>query len=127
MALSRSVTGRCAPDSLQHPSFYKWAVEDVIHVSYKTSSIDRSGKGLIDNVDPKHIWSPAGGWWSRPKNWASNTAICAVGIVGVTAWVWSISARLETRDRQPTRWIPSMIVCRHDSLVLISTTDPAVE
>ncbi|CCG84559.1 protein of unknown function [Taphrina deformans PYCC 5710] len=58
---------------------------------------------------PKQVWSPAGGWWSRPKNWASNTVVTAIGIASITAWVWSVSARIETRDKQPTRWIPSMM------------------
>ncbi|EIW70131.1 hypothetical protein TREMEDRAFT_30205, partial [Tremella mesenterica DSM 1558] len=44
---------------------------------------------------PKEVWSPAGGWWSRPKNWATNTAVCMVGI-GLATWgVWRVSARNE--------------------------------
>ncbi|ORY86764.1 hypothetical protein BCR37DRAFT_343492 [Protomyces lactucae-debilis] len=58
----------------------------------------------------KHIWSPTGGFWSRPQNWKANTAVVATGIVAATAFVWSVSAEIETRDKQPTRWIPSMLV-----------------
>jgi hypothetical protein len=72
----------------------------------------------------KHIWSPSGklqvyihllvanlqgGFWSRPANWKSNTAVIATGLVLTTAFVWSASAEIETRDKQPTRWIPSML------------------
>lgn len=70
-------------------------------------------------LDPKHVWSPAGGWWSRPANWKSNTTICAVGIVGIIAIVWSKSAELETRDRQPTTWIPSMMVRQTITLLIL--------
>ncbi|PPQ73696.1 hypothetical protein CVT25_005594 [Psilocybe cyanescens] len=58
---------------------------------------------------PKYVWSPAGGWWVRPSNWASNTAVAVLGIVVVSATVWSASARLEKRTVQPDRWIPSML------------------
>lgn len=27
---------------------------------------------------PKHVWSPAGGWWASPENWKRNTAILFV-------------------------------------------------
>ncbi|KAJ7933758.1 hypothetical protein B0H13DRAFT_2306182 [Mycena leptocephala] len=32
---------------------------------------------------PKHVWSPAGGWWSQPSNWKMNTFIvcCGMGLV----------------------------------------------
>ncbi|KAJ7782309.1 hypothetical protein DFH07DRAFT_790110 [Mycena maculata] len=29
---------------------------------------------------PKHVWSPAGGWWSQPANWKMNTFILSCGI-----------------------------------------------
>ncbi|BFZ57193.1 hypothetical protein PYCC9005_004244 [Savitreella phatthalungensis] len=57
----------------------------------------------------KHVWTPTGGWWSRPANWKSNTAIALTGCAGIVAWVWSVSAEKETRDHQPTHWIPSML------------------
>ncbi|TEB32959.1 hypothetical protein FA13DRAFT_1616350, partial [Coprinellus micaceus] len=58
---------------------------------------------------PKHVWSPAGGWWVRPSNWAANTTFAAVGIAGVVFAAWNVSADHERRVTQPDRWIPSML------------------
>ncbi|KAF8326235.1 hypothetical protein F5887DRAFT_1084780 [Amanita rubescens] len=58
---------------------------------------------------PTYVWSPAGGWWTRPHNWLSNTAIAFTGIIAATAMVWSISAKNERRTIQPDRPIPSML------------------
>jgi hypothetical protein len=30
---------------------------------------------------PKHVWSPAGGWWANPTHWKRNTAIY-IGVAG---------------------------------------------
>ncbi|TCD60707.1 hypothetical protein EIP91_009644 [Steccherinum ochraceum] len=57
---------------------------------------------------PKEVWSPAGGWWTRPSNWKSNTAIALVGIFATTYAVWQVSAEKEIRYIEPTRPIPSM-------------------
>ncbi|KAK0528858.1 hypothetical protein OC834_003895 [Tilletia horrida] len=40
---------------------------------------------------PKEVWSPAGGWWTRPTNWASNTAVCvgAIALAGYGLWTYS--------------------------------------
>ncbi|KAI8990210.1 hypothetical protein BDB01DRAFT_718231, partial [Pilobolus umbonatus] len=58
---------------------------------------------------PKDAWSPAGGWWSRPKTWKSNTIIAAIGMTVTLAAVWKVSADKEVRYQQPIRWIPSMM------------------
>ncbi|KAF8153379.1 hypothetical protein B0H34DRAFT_103415 [Crassisporium funariophilum] len=58
---------------------------------------------------PKYVWSPAGGWWVRPSNWVSNTAVASVGVLAATYAVWSLSASLERRTVQPDRFIPSML------------------
>ncbi|EKM82323.1 hypothetical protein AGABI1DRAFT_82136 [Agaricus bisporus var. burnettii JB137-S8] len=58
---------------------------------------------------PKYVWSPAGGWWVRPSNWASNTAIVAGGMAAVLYAVWRVSANNEQRITQPSRFIPSML------------------
>ncbi|KAI6026998.1 hypothetical protein EDC04DRAFT_2573338, partial [Pisolithus marmoratus] len=58
---------------------------------------------------PKHVWTPSGGWWSRPANWKSNTAITFVGILAVAYGVWTVSAEREVRHIKPDRPIPSMM------------------
>ncbi|KAF1995319.1 hypothetical protein P154DRAFT_445701 [Amniculicola lignicola CBS 123094] len=58
---------------------------------------------------PKHVWSPAGGWYSRPANWKGNTAIMGAAIAGIVAMVWGLSANREYRDKMPRedRFFPS--------------------
>ncbi|KAL1948095.1 hypothetical protein VTO73DRAFT_12170 [Trametes versicolor] len=56
---------------------------------------------------PKEVWSPAGGWWTRPTNWKTNTAIAFAGILTVAYGVFTLSADKE-RLVQPSRPIPSM-------------------
>ncbi|KAF9010150.1 hypothetical protein BDQ17DRAFT_1003018 [Cyathus striatus] len=58
---------------------------------------------------PKQVWSPAGGWWTRPSNWVANTAITSAGILAITYAVWTVSANNEKRTEPPTRPIPSMM------------------
>ncbi|ORX65310.1 hypothetical protein K493DRAFT_317983 [Basidiobolus meristosporus CBS 931.73] len=58
---------------------------------------------------PKQVWSPAGGWWSRPANWKSNTVIAGLGCTVFIAYVWKASADREVRHQHPSRWIPSMM------------------
>lgn len=58
---------------------------------------------------PKHVWSPAGGWYSQPANWKANTAIMGGVILAVLAATWNLSANLEYRERFPEkgRFFPS--------------------
>jgi hypothetical protein len=58
---------------------------------------------------PKHVWSPAGGWYAQPANWKANTAVMGVIIFGLTAFMWSVSAEREVRTRFPEegRFFPS--------------------
>ncbi|KAF9531245.1 hypothetical protein CPB83DRAFT_849631 [Crepidotus variabilis] len=58
---------------------------------------------------PKYVWSPAGGWWTRPTNWATNTTVAVIGIAALTYGVWQFSASVEKRTVQPDRPIPSML------------------
>ncbi|ORY92639.1 hypothetical protein BCR35DRAFT_285979 [Leucosporidium creatinivorum] len=58
---------------------------------------------------PKEVWSPAGGWWTRPANWKSSTGFVGIAIVFATYGVWSYSASKERRHTEPTRAIPSMM------------------
>ncbi|KAG8933351.1 hypothetical protein FRC03_007176 [Tulasnella sp. 419] len=61
---------------------------------------------------PKHVWSPAGGWWTRPSNWKMNTAVAAAGIGIVTYQTWKMSADKEVRHNPPHKWIPSILWAR---------------
>ena len=58
---------------------------------------------------PKHIWSPAGGWYAQPSNWRGNTAVAGLAIFAVTAAVWKLSAETEYRHKmpEPNRFYPS--------------------
>lgn len=53
---------------------------------------------------PKHVWSPAGGWYTQPANWKQNTAIMGAVLLGITAMAWSVSADREHRDKMPEVW-----------------------
>ncbi|GAA5844415.1 hypothetical protein JCM3766R1_006386 [Sporobolomyces carnicolor] len=44
---------------------------------------------------PKEVWSPAGGWWTRPSNWKSSTGFVFLGIGLATYGIWSYSAQKE--------------------------------
>ncbi|ELU42945.1 hypothetical protein AG1IA_03023 [Rhizoctonia solani AG-1 IA] len=57
---------------------------------------------------PKHVWTPSGGWWTRPHNWVANTAIATAGIAALTYGVWQHSAKVEQRHAEPVKWIPSI-------------------
>ena len=58
---------------------------------------------------PKHVWSPAGGWYGQPKNWKANTAFFALVIAGLTGIAWKVSAEREVRYQmpEPDRFYPS--------------------
>lgn len=58
---------------------------------------------------PKHVWSPAGGWYAQPANWKANTAVMGVVVIGITAIAWNIGAEREVRPRMPEkgRFFPS--------------------
>jgi len=58
---------------------------------------------------PKQVWTPAGGWWTRPSTWKSNTAVVATALGFTIYGIWSYSASKEVRAVQPTKWIPSMM------------------
>ncbi|KAF2639574.1 hypothetical protein P280DRAFT_41151 [Massarina eburnea CBS 473.64] len=58
---------------------------------------------------PKHVWSPAGGWYSQPSNWKGNTAIAGAVIMSIAGAAWALSANREYRDKmpEPHRFFPS--------------------
>ena len=63
---------------------------------------------IATNRYPKHVWSPAGGWYAQPKNWRANTAIMLGVVVGITAMAWSVSAEKEHRYKMPEVCLLSM-------------------
>ncbi|KFH44581.1 hypothetical protein ACRE_046390 [Hapsidospora chrysogenum ATCC 11550] len=58
---------------------------------------------------PKHVWSPAGGWYAQPANWKSNTIIAGAVMAAIVAVTWNFSAERETwaRRPEPGGWYPS--------------------
>eukprot|EP00296_Roombia_truncata_P009821 JP448458.1.p2 GENE.JP448458.1~~JP448458.1.p2 ORF type:complete len:79 (+),score=5.25 JP448458.1:38-274(+) len=59
---------------------------------------------------PKHVWSPAGGWWNtNPKNGSRNTAIISGVCVIISAGIFMLSAVKERREVAPKHWIPSSL------------------
>ncbi|KIV97196.1 hypothetical protein PV10_00973 [Exophiala mesophila] len=58
---------------------------------------------------PKHVWSPAGGWYGQPANWKSNTAIFGAVIGVIVLATWRVSAEREQRHHfpAPDRFFPS--------------------
>jgi hypothetical protein len=50
---------------------------------------------------PKHVWSPAGGWYGQPHNWKGNTIIMGLVIAGITGIMWRVSAEREFRYKMP--------------------------
>ncbi|KAH8172706.1 hypothetical protein LIA77_06961 [Sarocladium implicatum] len=66
------------------------------------NSIWYGGGGKIPY--PKHVWSPAGGWYGQPANWRANTVIAGLAITGLVAATWKFSANRETWARKPEPW-----------------------
>lgn len=58
---------------------------------------------------PKHVWSPAGGWYTQPANWRSNTAVIGVVAIGLVGSAFYYSAQNEHRNKmpEPGRFYPS--------------------
>ncbi|KAK6537467.1 hypothetical protein TWF694_011652 [Orbilia ellipsospora] len=58
---------------------------------------------------PKHVWSPAGGWYGQPKNWRQNTITMGALVLGFGLMALNLSANLEHRERMPEdgRFFPS--------------------
>ncbi|KAL1840694.1 hypothetical protein VTJ49DRAFT_189 [Mycothermus thermophilus] len=58
---------------------------------------------------PKHVWSPAGGWYAQPANWKKNTAIALAAIFGIQFFIFKLSGEIEYRHKmpEPDRFFPS--------------------
>ncbi|KAI4910169.1 hypothetical protein J4E90_007600 [Alternaria incomplexa] len=52
---------------------------------------------------PKHVWSPAGGWYAQPANWKANTAVVGLALGSIVGMAWMLSANREYRDKMPER------------------------
>ncbi|SHO76330.1 Uncharacterized protein MSYG_0668 [Malassezia sympodialis ATCC 42132] len=61
---------------------------------------------------PKEVWTPTGGWWTRPKNWASNTFVIASGVGVICYGLWQLSSDREWRHQAPIHPIPSQMWAR---------------
>ncbi|KAJ6508115.1 hypothetical protein DFH09DRAFT_276411 [Mycena vulgaris] len=67
---------------------------------------------------PKHVWSPAGGWWGQPANWKMNTFIAVCGIAAVSAAITRGVANREAelagepleRRRLTTIWVHYLVL-----------------
>ena len=70
--------------------------------------------GAVNFPYPKWVWSPAGGYWCNPPNWARNTMICA-GVWGVVLFFGCrFSSENERRYLPPVfPGIPSQYWCKH--------------
>ncbi|BGP15913.1 hypothetical protein JCM10213v2_003905 [Rhodosporidiobolus nylandii] len=64
---------------------------------------------MIPTAPRMEVWSPAGGWWTRPSNWKSSTGLAALGVGLAMYGIWSLSAEKEWRHAEPTRPIPSQM------------------
>ena len=57
-----------------------------------------------------------GGWWTRPKNWITNTIIAGLGIGLITYNVFKVSARNEVRTTLSWDFITRLIdLCSGDT------------
>eukprot|EP01040_Poterioochromonas_malhamensis_P000293 gene293-307_t len=54
---------------------------------------------------PKHVWSPAGGWWANPTHWKRNTAIY-IGVAGFI--LYSINEATKSKIVKYERKPPSL-------------------
>jgi hypothetical protein len=63
------------------------------------NTVNMGGGGKIPY--PKHVWSPAGGWYAQPHNWKANTAVAGLVIIGIAGAAWRLSAEREVRYKMP--------------------------
>jgi hypothetical protein len=78
----------------------QWAAEE-----RSRTSPDASDTVRTVNVPryPKHVWSPAGGWYAQPANWKANTAVVGLALGSIVGMAWMLSANREYRDKMPER------------------------
>ncbi|OAL03043.1 hypothetical protein IQ06DRAFT_346010 [Phaeosphaeriaceae sp. SRC1lsM3a] len=82
---------------------------------------------------PKHVWSPAGGWYAQPANWKGNTAVIGLVLTGIVGVAFMTSANLEHRDKmpEPGRFFPSRYwsrqIIEHERKQKESVVDRTIE
>lgn len=64
----------------------------------------RPNREIEKHSYPKHVWSPAGGWYAQPANWRANTLIAGVAMFGIVAITWKFSADRERWAHKPEPW-----------------------
>ncbi|KAI0073534.1 hypothetical protein K474DRAFT_1700269 [Panus rudis PR-1116 ss-1] len=80
-------------------------------VSYKTL-LELAMGGGARYPYPKEVWSPAGGWWSRPSNWKSNTAVAFAGIFVITYAAFVVGRDREVRWVESSRPLPTQFLAK---------------
>ncbi|KAJ4584678.1 hypothetical protein HRR81_000484 [Exophiala dermatitidis] len=93
---------RQAHITIDHPNYNTSPYPQPIYTQAALSEIaNMGGGGKIPY--PKHIWSPAGGWYGQPQNWKTNTAVFGLIIAACAGLAWRVSAEREHRYRMPER------------------------
>jgi hypothetical protein len=102
---SRRVTTPVQPRSRQYTRNNGWRRQSSVSIVF----LNGTRAELMLFSYPKHVWSPAGGWYAQPANWKANTAVMMAVCVGITAIAWNVSAKKEIRPRMPEegRFYPS--------------------
>ncbi|THU81741.1 hypothetical protein K435DRAFT_779739 [Dendrothele bispora CBS 962.96] len=52
---------------------------------------------------PKTVWTPAGGWWVRPSNWRTNTAVFSSFIALTVYGFYQFTSAREVRYTKPAK------------------------
>lgn len=59
--------------------------------------------GVTRFAVPRRTWSPAGGWWTNPKNGITNTYFAGAGIAAAALYVAHVGNRKTTRSFEPKK------------------------
>jgi hypothetical protein len=78
----------------------QWAAEERSRTSPEVTDTART---INMPRYPKHVWSPAGGWYAQPANWKANTAVVGLALGSIVGMAWMLSANREYRDKMPER------------------------
>lgn len=83
--------------------------DDSLEHRRKSTKTEHGANQARNYSYPKHVWSPAGGWYAQPANWRGNTLIAGAVIFGIVAVTWKFGADREkwAHKPQPGEWYPS--------------------